>query len=146
MADLAWMAGSWVGPFGERTLEERWLQPAHDSIACLVRITGNGTTEMLELILIEQADGTLVFRVRQWFPGFIPRRPEPQVMALTAIGENRVSFSGTGDVDFSSLTYSRPKPDEFHIDAVTMAGEALQLRLRAAPWPPTAASAQTGTP
>lgn len=131
VADLAWMTGSWVGPFGDRTLEEHWLQPANDSIACLVRITGGGATEMLELIVIEQADDSLVFRVRQWLPGYVPRRPEPQVMALTAIGENRVSFSGSGDVDFRTLTYSRPQPDQFHIDAVTMTGETLRLRLRA---------------
>ncbi len=131
VADLAWMTGSWVGPFGDQTLEEHWVQPANGTIACLVRISGDDTTDMLELIVIEDAGDSLVFRVRQWFPGFVPRKPEAQVMELQEIGENQVSFSGSGDVDFRTLTYSRPNPDEFHIDAETMAGDALHLRLHA---------------
>ena len=65
VADLAWMSGSWVGPMGEQRLEENWTRPADGSIASLIRISGGGETELIELILIEEEEGSLVFRVRQ---------------------------------------------------------------------------------
>ena len=128
--DLAWMTGSWVGPYGEQTLEENWIQPSGGSIACLVRITGGGQTNMVELILIEEVENSLLFRVRQWLPGFVPRRPEPQIMTLAAIADRRVSFDGTGDSDFKHLTYSRPSADTFQIDVEPREGAPFQIRLQ----------------
>lgn len=131
VADLAWMSGSWVGPFGEQTLEENWSRPAGGTIACLVRITGNGQTNMIELILIEEVEDSLLFRVRQWLPGYVPRRPEPQIMTLARLAERSISFDGTGDSDFLHLTYSRRSADLFQIDVVPRQGEPFQIRLRA---------------
>ena len=130
VADLAWMTGSWIGPFGEQTLEENWSQPAGGTIACLVRITANDQTNMVELILIEEVDDSLLFRVRQWLPGFVPRRPEPQIMTLDQLSDRSVSFDGTGDSDFEHLTYSRPSEDVFQIDVVPRQGEPFQIKLR----------------
>ncbi|TDJ41272.1 MAG: hypothetical protein E2O61_00105, partial [Gammaproteobacteria bacterium] len=56
VADLAWMSGSWSGPAGPGTLEENWIHPVDGSIASLVRMTGGGTTSMVELIIIEEED------------------------------------------------------------------------------------------
>jgi hypothetical protein len=130
VSDLAWMTGSWIGPFGEQTLEENWIPPAGGTIACLVRITGNGQTNMVELILIEEVEDSLLFRVRQWLPGFVPRRPEPQIMTLARMSDRSVSFDGIGDSDFELLTYSRPSEDVFQIDVVPREGEPFQIRLR----------------
>ena len=85
VADLAWMTGSWAGPLGEQTLEENWTRPVGGSIACLIRFTGGGETGLIELIYIEEEGESLVFRVRQFSPGFIPRSGEPQTFALTEI-------------------------------------------------------------
>lgn len=129
VADLAWMTGSWSGSFGEQTLEENWIHPVGGSIACLVRFTGEGGTGMIELIIIEETDDTLVLRVRQWFPGFVPRAAEPQIMALAEIGERRVGFVTAGAGDFQTLAYSRPTPGAFNIDVETKEGEKFQLNL-----------------
>lgn len=130
VAELAWMAGSWTGAYGDSTLEETWIPPAGGTIACLVRLTGNGATGMVELLLIEDAEDSIVFRVRQFLPGLVPRSPEAQVMQLAEIGDRRVGFTATGDAIFRRLTYSRPAADRFVIDAETPAGDKLQLNLR----------------
>ncbi len=130
VADLAWMTGSWIGPFGEQMLEETWSQPFAGTITCMVRITGNGQTNMMELILIEEVDGSLLFRVRQWLPGYVPRRPEPQIMTLAEIADRRVSFDGSGDSDFLRLTYSRPTDETFQIDVEPRQGDHFQILLR----------------
>ena len=131
VADLAWMTGSWAGPLGEQTLEENWIAPVGGTIASVIRFTGDGATSMIELIVIEEEQGSLVLRVRQWFPGFVPRTPEPQVMALAELGDRRVSFAATGSGDFKTLTYSRPSEDSFNIDVETKDGEKFQVNLHA---------------
>jgi hypothetical protein len=129
VSDLAWMTGSWAGSFGEQMLEELWNEPSSGSIACVVRITGDGKTHMIELILIEEIDGSLLFRVRQWLPGFLPRRPEPQIMTLAQMMDRRVTFDGTGDSDFKRLTYSRPSEETFQIDVEPRQGEDFRVIL-----------------
>jgi hypothetical protein len=62
-------------------------------------------------------------------PGFVPRNPEPWVLALAELGERRVQFASTGPGDFKTLTYSRPAEDSFSIDVETKAGEKFQISL-----------------
>jgi len=85
---------------------------------------------MVELILIEDAEDSIVFRVRQFFPGLVPRSPEAQLMQLAEIGDRRVSFTATGDAIFRRLTYSRPATDQFVVDAETPAGDKIHVTLR----------------
>jgi len=129
VADLAWMTGSWTGPMGDATLEENWIRPAGGTLAALIRISGDGATSMVELILIEEQQDSLVLRVRQWLPGFAPRSDEPWVMKLAEIAERRVGFVSAGAGDFQTLTYSRPSADSFDIDVLTKAGERIQITL-----------------
>lgn len=133
VADLAWMTGTWVGPIGEQTLEENWTEPAAGTIACVVRFRGEGKTTIYELSVIAEEQDSLMFRVRQWQPGFVPLDPPGQTMALADIGERRVSFKSVGPGSFATLTYTRPVDDEFHIAVQTQDGGAFQLVLRLQP-------------
>ncbi|HJN50181.1 MAG: DUF6265 family protein [Pseudomonadales bacterium] len=131
VSDLAWMTGSWAGPAGQQTLEENWIQPIGGSIASLVRMTGNGKTSMVELIVIEEENDSLVLRIQQWNPGFAPRTEAPQVMKLDVMAENRVGFRATQAGGMKTLTYSRPSADTFNIDIETDAGAKFQINLKA---------------
>ena len=130
--DLAWMTGSWAGPLGSgQTLEEHWIEPAGGSIAALVRNTGNGATSMVELIVIEEQDNTLVLRLQQWNPGFEPRSPEPNEMVLAEVEHNRVRFESPDATGaFKSLGYARPDAESFNIDIETHSGQKFQIRLK----------------
>jgi hypothetical protein len=116
---------------GEQRLEENWTHPADGSIASLVRISSGGETDLIELILIEEEEGSLVFRVRQWSRGFNPRGPEPQMMVLTELGDRRVRFEAPEPWALRSLTYSRPTDESFNIDVETGEGAKFQINLRA---------------
>lgn len=129
VADLSWMAGYWTGPFGEETLEEHWMHPSNDTVLGTVRLTQDGATRMMELILIEQVEDSLLFRVNQWLPGMESLHAEPQVMTLKSIGDRSVVFESAGGFVFKSLAYSRPADDRFVIDAEFATGERLQLEL-----------------
>ena len=130
---LGWMTGSWEGPIGPNTLEENWSRPLDGSISALVRARGEGKTSMIELIVIEEENDTLVLRVQQWNPGFSPRTPGPQVMALESIGENQVGFKSTGEGGLKTLAYSRPSEHKFNIDIETADGAKFQINLSTIP-------------
>jgi hypothetical protein len=132
ISSLSWMTGSWAGPAGEGvTLEENWAQPTGGSIASLVRMTTATSTPMVELIVIEERDGTLVLNLQQWDPGFSPRTPGPQTMTLSDQGERRVEFTATGNGSLKTLAYSSPDAESFNIDIVTADGNPIALKLKA---------------
>ena len=133
IADLAWMTGAWEGPMGENAvLQETWLEPADDSMMAAVRLLEGGKTNMVELIVIEESQGTLIFRIQQWSKSYEPRMPAPQKMVLAELGENRVRFEAeeAGNA-FRSLTYSRPSADAFNIKLeLTEPPAGLDINLR----------------
>lgn len=131
VADLAWMTGSWKGAMGPGTLEENWSRPDAGSIASVVRGTANGQTNMIELIVIEESEGSLVLRLQQWNPGFVPRSPSAQEMRLAEISERRVSFEAVDEGSLKRLTYSRPADDTFVVDVETAGGAKIAFDLKA---------------
>lgn len=131
VADLAWMTGSWTGAVGPGHLEENWSRPLDGSIASLVRMRGDGATSMIELIVIEEEDDSLVLRIQQWDPGFKPRSPNAQRMNLVATGDRTVSFKATEPGGLAGLTYSRPSDDTFTIDVETADGGKFQILMNA---------------
>ena len=132
VSDLAWMSGAWVGPAGPGvTLEENWITPTSGSIASLVRMTGDGKTSMVELIVIEEENDTLVLRIQQWDPGFSPRTPSAQTMSLAEMGQNSVSFVSASEGGISTLGYSKAEDGSFNIDVETTDGAVFQLTLKA---------------
>lgn len=133
IADLAWMTGAWEGPMGENAvLQETWLEPADDAMIAAVRMLEDGRTNMVELIVIEESEGTLIFRIQQWSKSYEPRMPAPQKMVLAELGENSVRFEAeeAGNA-FRSLTYSRPSPEAFNIKLeLTEPPTGLDIKLR----------------
>ena len=128
---LAWMTGTWAGPVGPGELEENWTTPKAGAIQAVVRMTGGGQTSMVELIVIEEEEGTLRLRLQQWDPGFKPRTPEPAVMNLVELGDNTVAFKAeTEGVEIAELRYTRDA-DNFTVSIVNAAGAAFDLPLKA---------------
>ncbi|MEK9648095.1 MAG: DUF6265 family protein [Gammaproteobacteria bacterium] len=115
--DLSWMTGTWAGPFGPNTLEENWIEPKDGAIASMVRMSGNGSTSMYEVIIIEEKEGSLEMSIQQWGPNFEPTSEQAQKMELTDIGDKRVKFTAITEGTFEYLEYARPTEDTFTIDA-----------------------------
>lgn len=130
VSDLGWMTGSWSVPLGPMTLEENWLEPVGGSIASLVRLSGEGKTSMIELIVIENTGDTLELHIQQWDPGYKPRA-EAQTMKLIDLGENRVGFEAITPGGMKKLAYSSPAPGKFNIDIVTADDKPMQFNLSA---------------
>jgi len=133
VSDLAWMTGTWAGPVGGgNVLEENWTVPKAGSIQSLVRQTGPNGTSMVELIVIEEEEGTLRLRLQQWNPGMKPRTPGPSVMKLAEMGDNTVAFDAEADAAFAKLRYTRDG-DNFTISITMTSGAEFDLPLKAVP-------------
>ena len=133
VADLAWMTGTWSGAMGQGSLEENWAAPKNGSMAALVRgFSPDGTTNMIELISIEEEDDTLVLRLKQWNPGMTPRAEGFQVMKLVESKDRMVKFENTGEGGLAKLGYSRPADDKFVISIELPNGQAIDIPLDAA--------------
>lgn len=132
VADLAWMTGAWAGPAGHGELEEHWTAPKAGSMQAVVRMTGGGATSMVELIVIEEAAGTLRLHLQQWGPGYRPLPAGAQAMTLVAMGENSVEFAADAPSEhgIAKLRYARDG-DTFTIGVVMAAGGVFDLALRA---------------
>lgn len=128
VADLAWMTGTYAGAAGPGVLEENWTVPRDGSIQSVVRMTGGGQTSMVELIVIEEEDDTLMLRLQQWNPGMKPRSAAPTVMKLAELGENTVAFEVVGEGMFETLRYTRDG-DTFTISISNADGSAFDLPL-----------------
>ena len=120
-----------MGPDFQQTLEENWIQPNGNSIAGLVRLTDKESTSMVELILIEEEEQSLILRVQQWGPGYKARMPEPHVMELVELGERKATFKAITEGAIQQLTYSRPAANRFNIDVVDAQGASFQINLKA---------------
>jgi len=132
VADLSWMSGSWSGATGPgTTLEENWTRPANGSIGALVRMSRDGVTSMVELIVVEEVGDSLVLHIQQWDPGFQPRAAGAQRMALDKLGENTVSFVATSEGGLAGLTYSRPDQKTFTIEVSLADGTKIPITLMA---------------
>jgi hypothetical protein len=90
-----------------------------------------GSTSMIELIVIEEEEGTLMLRLQQWNPGFAPRSPNPQTMKLVESSKNKVVFEAVSEGGMARLGYSRPADDQFVISIKTSQGAEFDIPLKA---------------
>jgi len=129
--DLAWMTGSWDGP-GPRVLEENWSLPRAGTIDSLVRSTSADGTDMVEIVHIEEANGTLDLYLQQWDVPFTPRSPAAQKMTLREQTENSVTFDAVTEGGLKTLKYIRVSGDagdEFHVDVTIASGQNFVIKL-----------------
>jgi len=129
VTDLGWLTGSWDGQMGPAVLEENWSLPRAGTIASLVRQTGPDGMGMVEMVYIEESNGTLDLYLQQWDTGFKSRTPGAQKMTMSEITENSVTFRAVDEGGLAQLKYSRPSIDAFQIDVVTAGDQEITIKL-----------------
>ena len=126
---LSWLTGSWQGPIGDNLLEETWLLPRAGTIVALVRSTNDSSTQFVEIVHIEEVNGTLELQLQLFDNSLSPITPEVYYFELTKLEENYVSFKGIGTSAHRTLSYERPEKDLFYIRFQPYEGDAVEIRL-----------------
>ncbi len=128
--DLSWMTGYWSGPLGDLLMEENWNKPIGGTISGLVRMAGPKDTQMIELVIIREHEGSLRLTLQQFNPDFTPRAPAPQTMRFVSRGEQTVTFEDAENTQgLKKLTYSRTADDHYMIEAILPSGETFKTSL-----------------
>lgn len=130
VSDLGWMTGYWSGPLGDQVMEENWNKPVGGTIAGLVRMAGPQGTQMIELVIIREHEGSVLLTLQQFNPDFTPRSVAPQTMRLVSRGAQTVTFEDSENTPgLKKLTYSRSADNHYLIEALLPSGEMFKADL-----------------
>ena len=85
---------------------------------------------MVEIVNIQEMNGTLVLHIQQWDPGFVARA-EAQKMLLDRIGDQSVSFVAASSGGLKKLGYTLNDAGQFLIEVTTAEDQEMTLTLAA---------------
>lgn len=86
LAQIDWLAGTWIGTSGTSAFEERWTPPGGGSMLAVARSLRNGVMNAFEFLCIVQRNGGLVYTA-------MPNGRQPATdFTLTKIDQNSVTF------------------------------------------------------
>ena len=126
---LSWLTGSWQGPIEGNILEETWLPPRAGTIVALVRLTNESSTKFVEIIHIEEVNGTLELQLQLFDNSLSQDSPEAYHFELTKMEDNHISFKGISPGAHRTLSYEGPEKDVFYIRFQPHEVEAMEIRL-----------------
>ncbi|SVC22994.1 uncharacterized protein METZ01_LOCUS275848, partial [marine metagenome] len=99
------------------------------TIVALVRSTNELGTQFVEIIHIEEVNGTLELQLQLFDNSLSPASPKAHSFELTKIDERYVSFKGISSGAHRTLSYERPQRDVFYIRFQPQEGDAVEIRL-----------------
>jgi len=85
IADMAWLAGAWVGTMGKSSIEERWSPPLGGAMLGISRTVKGEAMVAFEYLRVRERDGGLVYVAQ-------PNGTPPTEFVLTQIGASRAVF------------------------------------------------------
>jgi hypothetical protein len=110
VADVAWMAGHWIGVDTNDVSEEVWLPPAAGTMAGMWRWAVDGRPRLFELLTIGTSGGSLELRLRHFRPDLtaLEEKDRPFVLPLVGLRPHEAVFEGIGsDGGPLRITYRR---------------------------------------
>jgi len=96
LADMAWLAGHWVGPALGGESEEIWSAPKGGSMMGMYRLVRDGTPVFYELLTLVEEGGSLTLRLKHFNPDLTgwEEKQETVSFPLVALGKGIVHFEG----------------------------------------------------
>lgn len=96
LADVAWLAGNWIGTGLGGVSEEIWSKPAGGAMMGVYRLIVDGKPVFYEMMwLIEQED-SIVLRLKHFRPDLVGWEEKDKTVDFKFVGRegNRLNFSG----------------------------------------------------
>jgi len=95
IAEVAWLAGTWVSVDGARTVEEHWTPPAGGVMLAVSRTIASGRLSEFEFLQIVERDGRLVYVAQ-------PNGRPPTEFPMTRLEPTSVTFENP-EHDFPTM-------------------------------------------
>ena len=96
LADMAWLAGQWVGPALGGEAEEIWSPPKAGSMMGMYRLVRDGKPVFYELQTLVEESGSLILRLKHFNPDLTGWEEKQKTVdfPLVGIGDGVVQFEG----------------------------------------------------
>ena len=97
LADVAFMAGHWIGGEGGDLSEEVWSAPEGDSMLGMWRYVSKGQARIYELLTLTAEGPNVVLRIRHFDPKLVAREDKDRAVELRLVrkGPSEAEFSGS---------------------------------------------------
>jgi hypothetical protein len=106
IADVAWLAGYWVGEGMGGTVEDVWLPPKAGVLLGAFRLMkADGKPGFYELFAIEEVDDTLQFIVKHFNPDWVGWEEKDKALRI------RLSRISADEIVFGRIVFQRASPD-----------------------------------
>jgi hypothetical protein len=103
IADVAWIAGAWLGGEGPVIFEEHWTRPAGGTMLAVARTLKQDRMVAFEFLLIVERDGGLVYIAQ-------PNGRPPTEFKATSVGPEAATFENPAHDFPKTIRYSK-RPD-----------------------------------
>lgn len=113
VADLAWMAGTWVGEIGGSFVEEQWSAPAGGVMMGMYREVVDGKIGMYEFLALESGPEGPILWLRHFNPGLVGWEDKEGANAfhLVAAKPGEATFDNRDPQKPARLIYRREGED-----------------------------------
>jgi Domain of unknown function (DUF6265) len=117
LADVAWLAGEWVGTGLGGVSEETWSAPAAGAMMGMYRLIVDGKVSFYEFMNLVEADGSLVLKLKHFNPDLTGWEEKDRFVSfrLAKIAPDQIWFGG--------LTFRRLGPDRLEIFLALRGGD-----------------------
>jgi Domain of unknown function (DUF6265) len=116
IADVAWLAGTWVSVDGDRTVEEHWTPPAGGAMLAVSRTIAGGRLSEFEFLRIVERDGRLLYVAQ-------PNGRPPTEFAMTRLESASVIFENA-EHDFPKMIRYTARADGTLVASIAGGGGA----------------------
>ncbi len=107
--DAAWLTGHWVGEGLGGELDEAFSAPLGGQMAGHLRLSRDGKPVFYEMMLIEEHQGALRFRVKHFDPDFTGWEEKDRSLDFPFVS------AAPGELVFRSLAFRKDGPDRMVI-------------------------------
>jgi hypothetical protein len=114
IADVGWMAGTWVSTNGKETVEEHWTSPAGGAMLSVSRTIADGKLAEFEFLRIVERSGGLVYVAQ-------PNGRPPTEFVMTRLDQRTVTFENPAH-DFPKTIRYEKRADGTIVASIAGAG------------------------
>jgi hypothetical protein len=100
IADVAWIAGNWIGAADTLSFEERWTPPAAGAMLAVARTIKGERLVAFEYLRIVERNGSLVYIAQ-------PNGRPPTEFTLTALDGSSVTFENPAHDYPTTIRYTK---------------------------------------
>jgi Domain of unknown function (DUF6265) len=124
LTDFSWLAGTWQGTWGPRTVEQAWTFPASAAMSGTMQITERGKSFVTEIFVVLQDDSSIELKTRHFTANLTPwEKTEPSVLTFSSEDKDGLAFVNSSGGEPKRIVFKRLDADHYVFRSEVAPGE-----------------------